>query len=131
MTSTPRHVALGVTLVVAAAMLWGTTGTVQASSSGLVAPVWIGALRMAVAALFFWTMLAGQAGVRTRAHGLAPGASPVAALLAAGLAMAVYNLAFFAGVRATGVGIGTAICIGSGPLWAGLLQTLIMRRAPG
>ena len=70
MTSTPRHVALGVTLVVAAAMLWGTTGTVQASSSGLVAPVWIGALRMAVAALFFWTMLAGQAGVRTRAHGL-------------------------------------------------------------
>ncbi|MEZ5649475.1 MAG: EamA family transporter [Burkholderiaceae bacterium] len=126
------HVGRGVLLVVAAAMLWGTTGTVQSFSSGAIAPVWVGSLRMVFAALFFWIALAFAG--RARAGEPIPdppGGRAWFALLAAGLSMAVYNLAFFAGVKAVGVGIGTAVAIGSGPLWAGLLQALLTRRAPG
>jgi DME family drug/metabolite transporter len=44
--------------------------------------------------------------------------------------MAGYNLAFFAGIRATGVAVGTAVALRSGPLWAGVLQALLRRRWP-
>lgn len=44
--------------------------------------------------------------------------------------MAAYNLSFFAGVRASSVAVGTAIALGSGPIWAGLLQLLVNRRSP-
>jgi DME family drug/metabolite transporter len=50
--------------------------------------------------------------------------------LLAGACIAVYNLAFFAGVRLAGVAVGTTIAIGSGPLFAGAAQALITRRAP-
>jgi DME family drug/metabolite transporter len=50
--------------------------------------------------------------------------------LLAGAAIAAYNLAFFAGVRLAGVAVGTAVGIGSGPLFAGALQALLTRRAP-
>ena len=45
--------------------------------------------------------------------------------------MAGYNLAFFAGVKATGVAVGTALALGSGPIWAGLLQILSGRAPSG
>jgi DME family drug/metabolite transporter len=51
-------------------------------------------------------------------------------MVGAGLCMAVYNLAFFAGIRDTGVAIGTAVALGSGPVWAGLLQALFTRQVP-
>jgi DME family drug/metabolite transporter len=44
--------------------------------------------------------------------------------------MAAYNLTFFAGVKASSVAVGTAIALGSGPIWAGLLQVVAMRRSP-
>src|SRR5690606_15250458 len=49
----------------------------------------------------------------------------------AGACMAGYNLAFFAGVKATGVAVGTALALGSGPIWAGLLQILSGRAPSG
>jgi DME family drug/metabolite transporter len=119
-----KHPSLGVALVLLAALLWGTTGTAQALASGALPAVWFGALRLLVAALFFvvWARLARRP---------APaGRLPLAPVLAAGLCMAVYNLAFFAGVRLTGVALGTAVALGSGPVWAGLLQALWTRRRP-
>jgi DME family drug/metabolite transporter len=50
--------------------------------------------------------------------------------LLAGACIAVYNLAFFAGVRLAGVAVGTTIAIGSGPLFAGAAQALLTRRPP-
>jgi DME family drug/metabolite transporter len=47
-----------------------------------------------------------------------------------GLCMAVYNLSFFAGVKASGVALGTALAIGSGPIWAGLMQAVVQKRMP-
>lgn len=108
----------GVLMVLAAALCWGTTGTAQSFAPPSLPAYWVGALRLAVAALFFAVVLASlRAGPGLRRLALKP-------VLLAGLAMAVYNLAFFAGVRATGVAVGTAVAIGSGPIWAGLLQAL-------
>lgn len=114
----------GVGLVLAAALLWGTTGTAQSFAPPQLASVWVGALRLVVAGLFFaaWLALVD----RRRPQGL-----PWPGIVAAAVCMTVYNLAFFAGVRATGVAVGTAIAIGSGPVWAGLLQAVVSRSAPG
>lgn len=119
-----QHPSLGVALVLLAALLWGTTGTAQALASGDLSAVWFGALRLLVAALFFvaWAQWDRTPVPHARA--------PLWPVLAAGLCMAVYNLAFFAGVRLTGVALGTAVALGSGPVWAGLLQALWTRCWP-
>lgn len=117
---------LGVGCVVGAALLWGTTGTSQALAGGSLPSLWFGALRLVFAALFFIAFAAVSGGLTRRAwQGL-----PLPAALGAGLCMAVYNLAFFAGVKLTGVGIGTAIALGSGPIWAGMLQAVLQRQPP-
>lgn len=118
------HPVRGVLLVLAAALLWGTTGTAQSFAPPQLASVWVGALRLVVAALFFaaWLALAERRWPRRM---------PWVGIAAAALSMTAYNLAFFAGVRASGVAVGTAIALGSGPVWAGLLQAVISRSAPG
>ena len=123
-----NNAVIGMGMVLLAAMLWGTTGTAQTlAPAGLPAP-WVGALRLLFAGLFFWVYV-----------GLAPRSTPVRAQLAqlpwpwvvlAGLSMAAYNLTFFAGVKASSVAVGTAIALGSGPVWAGLLQIVATRRSP-
>lgn len=114
--------ARGVALVLAAAALWGTTGTAQSLAPPQLASVWVGALRLLVAALFF----AGWLSLRRPA---VPWRSlPWRGIVLAGLCMGAYNLAFFAGVRAAGVAVGTAVALGSGPLWAGLLEATVARR---
>lgn len=117
---------LGVACVVGAAVLWGTTGTSQALAGGSLPSLWFGALRLLMAALFFVAFAAVSGGLTRRAWQGLPGT----AALGAGLCMAVYNLAFFAGVKLTGVGVGTAIALGSGPIWAGLLQAVFQRQPP-
>lgn len=117
---------LGVVCVVAAAMLWGTTGTSQALAGGTLSSLWFGALRLLFAALFFLAFAALTGALKRSAwEGLSPRAA-----IGAGLCMAAYNLSFFAGVKLTGVGLGTAIALGSGPLWAGLLQAVFQHQPP-
>lgn len=115
-------------MVLAAALLWGSTGTAQSFAPPQLSSYWVGALRLAVAGLFFAAWLLG-----TERRALAPralAALPWRPITAAALCMTVYNLAFFAGVRASGVAVGTAIALGSAPVWAGLLQWLRTRRSP-
>lgn len=115
-------------LVLIAAVLWGTTGTAQSLAPGLLSPLWVGAWRLALAGGFFLVLLS----LRHRAT-LAPAALvhlPWWPMVGAALCMALYNLAFFAGVRASGIAVGTAIALGSGPIWAGLLQAVIGAGAP-
>lgn len=117
---------LGVFCVVGAAMLWGTTGTSQVLAGGSLSSLWFGALRLLFAALFFLAFAAVTGALTRRAwQGLTPKAA-----VGAGLCMAAYNLTFFAGVKLTGVGVGTAIALGSGPIWAGLLQAWFQRQPP-
>lgn len=107
-------------------MLWGTTGTAQAVAGGSLPSLWFGALRLVFAALFFIAFAAITDGLARQAWR----SLPAPAAIGAGSCMAAYNLAFFAGVKLTGVGIGTAIALGSGPIWAGLLQAAFQRQPP-
>lgn len=128
MTAQPAHPTYGVALVLGAALLWGTTGTAQSLAGGELDSLWVGALRLVVAAGFFALLLAGTAGgqhLRLNWRGL-----PMPLLVAAALCMTLYNLCFFAGVRATGVAVGTAMALGSGPVWAALIEVLWQRRRP-
>ena len=117
----------GIVLALSAAVLWGTTGTSQHFAGAHLSPYWIGALRLCIAAAFFASLVAAT-------ERDAPARPVVPGLwrrqLLAGAAIAVYNLAFFAGVRLAGVAVGTTIAIGSGPLFAGAMQALITRRPP-
>lgn len=119
---TANSSARGVALVLFAAMLWGTTGTAQALAPSGLSSWWVAALRVAIASGFF-VLLAWRA---PWPRGPWPGAR----LLLAGGCIAAYNLCFFAGVRASGVALGTAIAVGSAPIWAGLIQTVAERRLP-
>jgi DME family drug/metabolite transporter len=119
----------GVALVLAAAALWGTTGTAQSFAPAQLSSYWVGALRLLAAGCFFAVWLgATEHRVFTR---LALAALPWRGIAVAAVCMSAYNLAFFAGVRASGVAVGTAIALGSGPVWAGVLQAVVQRRAPG
>lgn len=117
----------GIVLALCAAVLWGTTGTSQHFAGAHLSSVWIGTLRLVIAALFFAALVAATERAPAARTGL-PGLWRRQVL--AGAAMAAYNLAFFAGVRLAGVAVGTVVGIGSGPLFAGALQALITRRAP-
>ncbi len=123
-TSSP---ALGVACVLAAASLWGTTGTAQALAGTQLPAPWFGALRLVFAAGFFLVFAAASGAWRVQIWQRLPWR----VALGAGLCMAVYNLAFFAGVKLCGVAVGTAVALGSGPVWAGVLQALLQRQPPG
>lgn len=123
-----RNVVLGVAMVLAAAMLWGTTGTAQSFAPLSLSPYWVGALRLGVAALFFWPMLLIADRHAVTAEGLRR--LPWPGICLAAVCMCAYNLTFFAGVRASGVAIGTAVALGSGPVWAGLLQSVLNKVLP-
>lgn len=115
-------------MVMVAAMLWGTTGTAQSFVPPQLSSYWVGALRLAVAALFFWPTV-----LLTDRPALAVAALrrlPWRGISLAAVCMCAYNLAFFAGVRACGVAIGTAVALGSGPVWAGLLQAFLNKALP-
>ncbi|AVO49196.1 EamA family transporter [Melaminivora suipulveris] len=123
MTASSLH---GISLVLLAAALWGTTGTAQSLAPAGLSPYWTGALRLAVASVFF----AALAPPAWRRRGGTRPPWPRSLALAAAGCVAAYNLSFFAGVKSAGVALGTALAIGSGPIWAGLLQTAWQRRLP-
>ena len=119
---------VGATMALAAAALWGTTGTAQTFASSQTSPYWIGALRLVIASMFFAVVvLFGRSGQSPEKSRLRPAWHWV---VLGGICIAAYNLCFFAGVRATGVATGTAFAIGSGPVWVGLLQSLISKQPP-
>lgn len=118
----------GVAMALMAAALWGTTGTAQTFASAQTSPYWIGAWRLVIASVFFAAVLIlGRTG-RSGTQFSWRAAWPWVGL--GGLSIAAYNLCFFAGVKATGVAVGTGVAIGSGPVWIGLLQSLISRQSP-
>ena len=106
----------GLWLVLAGAVLWGTTGTAQALGPEASQPLAVGALRLAVAApvllaLAGWTgSMPSRQSVRWR---------PIAL---AALGMAGYQPAFFTAVDRTGVALGTVVAIGSAPIITGALS---------
>jgi len=117
----------GAWLVLAAAMLWGTTGTAQTFAPAGSTPAQIGALRLALggALLLAWALWRGE----LRFSKDAP-RWPLWATLAAAASMAAYQLGFFAGVARAGVALGTMVGIGSSPILAGLIGFLVRGERP-
>jgi DME family drug/metabolite transporter len=107
--------------VLAAAALFGTTGTAQALGPPEATALGVGAVRLALgAAVLAAVTLARRRPAAWRPH--------LPALALGGLAVAAYHVAWFAGLRRTGVALGTIVGIGSGPVFAGLLHVLVHRR---
>ncbi|MER7207928.1 EamA family transporter [Streptosporangium sp. NPDC000239] len=105
--------------VVAAAVLWGTAGTVGMLAAG-VDPVSLAAARLVLGGLVL-VVAARRLLPRLPRGGMLP---------LAALAVAAYQLCFFAAVGRTGVAVGTVVAIGSGPVFTGLLSWLLDRRVP-
>jgi len=112
-------------LVLAAATLWGTTGTAQTFAPAGASPLAVGAVRM----VWGGAALAGLMLVKGGWRGGPPWRRLPLALAVAGVVS--YQLLFFAGVARTGVAVGTVVGIGSSPIMAGLFTWLVWRRWPG
>jgi drug/metabolite transporter, DME family len=109
--------------VLTAAVLFGTTGTAQAvAHTGI--PLAIGAGRIVVGGLALALI--------ARTRGELAGFRPAARLVClSAIGVAVYQLAFFAAVRSTGVAVGTVVAIGAGAVLTGVLERIFERRAAG
>ena len=117
---------LSILTVILAATLWGTTGTVQALIPDYKEPLVVGAIRLYLAAicLFLISILFDKNLLSAIFK------SPV--LIAfSGLFMMLYNMTFFAAVLISGVGVGTAITIGSAPIWAILFEFIVLKSTHG
>lgn len=114
-----RGPALGTLAVLAASVLWGTTGTAATFAPG-VGPLAIGAVAMGLGGLL-QAAVAGRGVARHRAvlrdrRGL---------VAAGGLAVAVYPLAFYSSMHLAGVAVGTVVSLGSAPLAAAVVERVV------
>lgn len=116
----------GMWLVLAAATLWGTTGTAQALAPAGAGPLAVGTMRLLVGGigLLLLTQAQGDRIGRLRSW-------PLGLAVGGGFFMAAYQVTFFAGVAATGVAVGTIVGIGSSPIAAGILASLFRGERPG
>ncbi|MFS1304040.1 DMT family transporter [Streptosporangium longisporum] len=138
--------------VIGAAVLWGTAGTAGVLVAG-VDPVSLAAARLVIGGLVLAavTLPALRPALAPR-HAVPDGSPPddppggpprarparslrfparPGSLAAAALAVAAYQLCFFAAVGRTGVAVGTVVAIGSGPVFTGLLSWLLDGVRPG
>jgi drug/metabolite transporter, DME family len=116
------------TQVLAAAVLFGTTGTAQALGPDI-EPLAVGTARIVVGAALLALVAAAAA---RRVDGAGPmeprrggyrrliGGGDRRLVLLAGVFVAVYQASFFAAVAQTGVAVGTVVALGSAPAWTGL-----------
>ena len=114
----------GVLFILAAAVLWGTTGTAQALAPAGAQSLAIGTLRLVVSAAALGVAALTTSISTSQTAQTTPGKMHPGLLLLSAACMAAYQVLFFAGVARTGVAVGTIVGIGSSPVLAGLLATL-------
>jgi DME family drug/metabolite transporter len=105
-------------LVLLSAVCFGTTGTAHALGPDA-APVTVGAVRIAIGGALLLLV------ARTVPAAAAPWPRPELGVIA--VAIAAYQLAFFAAVDRTGVAVGTVVALGSAPAIAGVAGRLVDR----
>lgn len=123
----------GFILAAVAAIMWGTAGTAQTFiTSATLSPLWVGALRIVFACLFFYPILFLRSDSTPSSHKTQGSGKNnyLLKVLAAGGCMAMFNLLFFTGVKISGVALGSCTIIASAPVWAGVLEAVIKRKFP-
>lgn len=117
-------------MMVAAAVLFGTTGTAQAFAPETANPLSVGAVRQAIGGgilalvgLTWWLRRHGPRLPRWSSH--------AGRVLLGGACVMAFQATFFFGTRGNGVAVGTVIALGSSPLFAGLFDALRGRRPSG
>lgn len=123
---------LSVLAVLAAALLFGTTGTSQALGPEGTTPLSVGVMRMVIGgtvlAAIAFTLAARHR--RRRPHSPRLGIRPLALMVLTGASLAAYQPLFFLGTARNGVAVGTVVALGSAPILAGMLEWALTRRRP-
>ncbi|MEV6809581.1 DMT family transporter [Streptomyces sp. NPDC051132] len=114
-----RSAPTGALCVLAASVLWGTTGTAATFAPG-VGPLAIGAAAMGLGGLLQALLAAPRiardtARLRDRRGTVLLGA----------VSVAVYPLAFYSSMRLAGVAVGTVVSIGTAPLASALIERVV------
>jgi DME family drug/metabolite transporter len=116
-----RRAAFAPYMVLAAAVLWGTSGTAQALAPAGSTPLMIGGVRVGIGGL----ALLVSAAVRRELLPMRGFLRPV--ILLAGVMQVVFNVSYFTALSLTGVAVGTMVAIGSAPIFAGILGIVFDR----
>lgn len=111
----------GIVALVLACLLWGTTGVTATFLPDDVSPLAIGAATMGIGGV----LLFATAPHLSRGVLRDPAARRWVALGAVGVV--IYPLAFYSGMDVVGVAVGNVAALGSGPLFAALLEWRIER----
>lgn len=117
-----RAATYGSVYVLAASLLWGTTGTAAA-----LAPE-VGSLAVGAAAMGIGGLLQAATGFRVVTARRAELAAQWRTLALAAGSVAVYPLAFYTSMRLAGVAVGTVVSLGSGPVAAAVIERVVDRR---
>lgn len=107
--------------LVVSCVLWGTTGTAASFLPDAVSPLAIGASTMTIGGALLLVVNRRDALGVMRDRAVRPW------LLAAAAGMVAYPLAFYASMDLAGVAIGNVVSLGSGPLFAALLEWRVQR----
>ncbi len=112
----------GALALVAASVLWGTTGTAASFLPDNVSPLAIGASTMALGGILLFAVSARSAVAALR-DGCARRWLAIGAV-----GVFVYPLAFYSAMDASGVAIGNVVALGSGPVFAAIFEWIWERR---
>ncbi|HEX5728015.1 DMT family transporter [Microbacterium sp.] len=130
---------LHVLAVLAAALLFGTTGTSMALGPDDTTPLSVGAVRLVIGGTGLAILAFSLARRHARRSTIAPprslslsktGIRSLALMVLTGFCLALYQPLFFLGTERNGVAVGTVVALGSAPILAGLLEWGLTRRVP-
>lgn len=122
MTTSAPSTRSGAWALVLASVLWGTTGTAASFMPDSVSPLAIGACTMTVGGLLLFAFSA-----RRSISAIRDAASRRWLVLGA-IGVFVYPLAFYSSMNLAGVAIGNVVSLGTGPVFAALLEWVFERR---
>lgn len=113
----------GMGYILIAAILWGTTGTMQTIAPETATPLTLGAVRMVMGgfSLFLLALLRGKLQVRYM---------PIKYTLISAVSISIFQPVFFSSVAITGVAVGTVVALGSAPVMAGVMEWTLWKKAP-
>jgi DME family drug/metabolite transporter len=129
-SSAPHQGAPAVAAVLGAAVLFGTAGTARELGPEAATAISVGAVRIAIGTLVLWAVVFAERGVLRRPMVVAGGRVRWWLTVVGGAGVATYTPLFFVAVDHTGVAVGTVVTIASGPLFAGAIEWLVVRRRP-